>query len=61
MNEDDLELERVKRHFAEVAEAYERWKADGKEPALFVPPERHDEGFDLAWSCPSEPLLYQRF
>ena len=61
MNEDDLELERVKRHFADVAAAYERWKAAGKEPALFVPPERHDEGFDLAWSCPSEPLLYQRF
>ena len=50
MNEDDLKLEKTRRHFAAVAEAYERWKADGKEPALFVPPERHDEGFDLAWS-----------
>ena len=56
MNEDDFELEfeKTKEHFADVAEAYERWKADGKEPALFVPPEKH-EGFDLAWS--SEPLL----
>ena len=52
MNEDDLELEKTKRHFADVAEAYERWKADDKPPHLFVPPERerHDEGFDLAWS-----------
>ena len=38
MNEDDLELEKTKRHFADVAEAYEQWKADGKEPELFVPP-----------------------
>lgn len=33
-----MELEKTKKHFAEVAEAYERWKADGKEPHLFVPP-----------------------
>ena len=42
MNEDDFELEfeKTKEHFADVARAYEQWKADGKEPHLFVPPTR---------------------
>ena len=49
MNEDDFELEfeKTKEHFADVAEAYERWKADGKEPHLFVPPTRKRQGLEL--------------
>ena len=45
MNEDDFELEfeKTKEHFADVAEAYERWKADSKEPHLFVPPTRKND------------------
>ena len=38
-----MELERAKQHFAAVAEAYERWKAAGKEPHLFVPPVEEPE------------------